>query len=785
MSINIDRIDLFREKLLTGINLFTGAGFSCLPNNEGVSLPTANELCPELCQKFNLSYDTFGDDLEAICALADGNQLQNFFRKRFKVSNISDKYFILNRISLLSYITTNIDNIIHLVVERESNYYLRSLTYYGAIRKNSSELCYIPLHGEVMNEEQKLYFGKFDLAAVDQSNSDLFQEATVKLRNTPVLFWGYGFHDSGVLKIVQKLLSYGPQDIWIQCMPDNEKQIQLFKGLGCNIIVADTEDLFQWIDENIPLNNCSNKPSYAEQVNIKYNKKLKEYFIPSINQVPAVQASDYYIKGQTQWYSILAKQAVELDIVNDVYNLHIKNKNIIIVGTDFSGKTTALMQLAVKIDALNKLYVTNLNIEKSKYIIKNIGDAKTVLFIDDCEIDIKAYKLLAECSNISTIATATDYTYEASKHLLEGISKKVLFIDDFTLDQARRFYNSIDETLRSNIFKYKDKDSEKYSILEMMLKNIENSLGGHRIEQVLLKVLLQNQEAFETVALSCYLSGNNSALSTDILFSYFDCKSYEDTKKYVNEANGLLRELDVYVDQCDDDQDYYDVRSKLFLYHSKKILSENKQLRCAYAQVISKFLRKVSIYKIYQYNLFKRSAYDAKLYYTLFGSDANEIYARLYDYEHNPYTLQQWALCKAYLKQFKEAFADIDKALRQKPNNFSIENTSAIILFEANKEELNATGKQKRSEAMKILEKCYYNDKRKVYHANRFAEFAILIAKIDYDFSYIYQAKAWIDEMMAKGDGISRYTKKYEKELEKMIEQYNLSIDCQSSKEMV
>lgn len=94
------------------------------------------------------------------------------------------------------------------------------------------------------------------------------------------------------------------------------------------------------------------------------------------------------------------------------------------------------------------------------------------------------------------------------------------------------------------------------------------------------------------------MSGNNSALSTDILFSYFDCNTYEDTKRYVNEANGLLRELDVTVDICKDDQDYYDIRSKLFLYHSKKIFSEVKELRNAYASVIEKFLKKVSIFKI-------------------------------------------------------------------------------------------------------------------------------------------------------------------------------------------
>ena len=212
------------------------------------------------------------------------------------------------------------------------------------------------------------------------------------------------------------------------------------------------------------------------------------------------------------------------------------------------------------------------------------------------------------------------------------------------------------------------------------------------------------------------------------------------------------------------------------MYHSKKLLGETESLKSAYASVIEKFLKKVSIFKIYQYQLFRRSAYDAKLYYALFKDDANKIYSALYEYEPNPYTLQQWALCRAYLKQFKQAFADIDKALRQRPNNFSIQNTSAIILFEANRDEKNETGKKKRKEAMGILEKCYYNDKRKAYHANRFAEFAIEIYEMDNDYQYIQQARRWIDEIISKGDAASRYTKKYDKRLTEIIEQYNSKI---------
>lgn len=44
---------------------------------------------------------------------------------------------------------------------------------------------------------------------------------------------------------------------------------------------------------------------------------------------------------------------------------------------------------------------------------------------------------------------------------------------------------------------------------------------------------------------------------------------------------------------------------------------------------------------------------------------------------------------------------------------------------------------------------------------------------MDNDYQYIQQARIWIDEIIGKGDAASRYTKKYDKRLTEIIEQYN------------
>lgn len=46
MKINNENV--FLERLKTGINLFTGAGFSLLPSDSGTCLPSGKELCKEI-----------------------------------------------------------------------------------------------------------------------------------------------------------------------------------------------------------------------------------------------------------------------------------------------------------------------------------------------------------------------------------------------------------------------------------------------------------------------------------------------------------------------------------------------------------------------------------------------------------------------------------------------------------------------------------------------------------------------------------------------------------------
>lgn len=78
------------------------------------------------------------------------------------------------------------------------------------------------------------------------------------------------------------------------------------------------------------------------------------------------------------------------------------------------------MQIACKYGS-QVYYVNDLTESKAKLICNNcLSEKQVIILVDNCAEDICAYKLLADCPNIRTIATSDDFLFESSSHLLEG-----------------------------------------------------------------------------------------------------------------------------------------------------------------------------------------------------------------------------------------------------------------------------------------------------------------------------------------------------------------------------
>lgn len=217
-----------------------------------------------------------------------------------------------------------------------------------------------------------------------------------------------------------------------------------------------------------------------------------------------------------------------------------------------------------------------------------------------------------------------------------------------------------------------------------------------------------------------------------------------------------LSDLNVSIDEDIDDQDYYTLRSSMFAKYTHNVAS--LKFKEDYGRIIKKFIKKVSPCYIYKDYVFKRTAYDAGLFYDIFSDEGDAAYEEVYKNDPSAYTLQQWALYKAKTKRFSEAFSDIDKAIHLQPNNFSVKNARAIILFEANRDKITMEAKSALMEAMSILDKCYNSDKRKIYHAQKYAEFALVFLEKYEESIYIEQAFSWLEELIKKEESMSKKT---------------------------
>lgn len=640
----------------------------------------------------------------------------------------------------------------HLICKNSRRYSLSSNTYYGAVCRTPEILKYIPLHGDVTNLRSKLFFGKNDLISVDRENDDLFSILFSELIQHPTIFWGYGFHDSGVLKLIQRVLEYQKQHIWVQYLPgENESRAIFYRSMGSFLIEASTEQLLKWIASQ----DLSSK--FVTATAPVEDEILSRYVlpVPGGKSIVPISCEDFYQRGVSGWYNVVYENAYKNFYLDDVLESSIKNKNTIIVGIPLSGKTTLLMQAAIKKHASLKLFVSDITASDAEMIIKRLSGKECVIFFDNCFTDVNAFMKLSSCRNIRIIGADNEYSFESCKHLLKNVAP--LNISEINYEQAREFYNSIPPSIRKTVFTFQKSFSDKTSIVEVINYNVKDSDPRPAIYFALNKIKDTHKDVFDTISLATFLSKNNSLLSTDVMMHYFSC-DYCSIRNIIEKTNSLLKELDCSITPDTRDQDYFSLRSNLFLTTCNDVLME--KFSNEYADVLRVLLCEISPYVIYHFYIFKRTAYDARIIYKIFGCDAECIYERIFNYEHNEYSLQQWALYLLRIKKYEKAFNLIDKAIRMAPNNFSVKNSHAIMLFESNKYLSTPEAHRNLAKSMLILESCYNNDKRKIYHAQKFAEFASFLYEHMGNENYIFKAHKWLREVIDSDSSPSRLTRK-------------------------
>jgi hypothetical protein len=395
----IEFINTFERHLQSGINLFTGAGFSHLAEDStGNQLPIGSKLKDEIIAAFPGAPSAL--ELPQLCTLISRtkkNELFNFLYNRFSVSKYDDLYRNLEHIEIKNVFTTNIDNLFQKIYEPSSNKYINDANFNGASFHDKQAIDYFYMHGSVLDKESSLVFGDLDIASAFSHDPARWNYLSSLMGRFPTLFWGYALKDAGTLQsFAQALNEHNQKDSWIVLHPDHIKdgEINYYKSLGLKIIKSDTKDLLAYLDK---FKSGSNKTNESTGQGIH---PFPEYSVPSNSAIEHRSIQDFFQGATPIWSDIYSPRVVRVRFYDQIVEMLNSGKNILITGGPATGKTTLLMQLAAFYDFKGlKFFTKNITREKSKTIASGIGQTPAIFYIDEFQSSIEALETLSKLAS--------------------------------------------------------------------------------------------------------------------------------------------------------------------------------------------------------------------------------------------------------------------------------------------------------------------------------------------------------------------------------------------------
>lgn len=408
------------------------------------------------------------------------------------------------------------------------------------------------------------------------------------------------------------------------------------------------------------------------------------------------------------------------------------------------------MQIAKQTDFQIKLIFENIQISKAELIVKVLNNQKAIIFIDNFSDSLEAFNFLSNHSNIKLVGVERTHNFSTVSHLLKIDKFNIYNVTELTEKDLQGIYDNLPVGTKYNkLNKEKNKDYEKDTIFEFIKRNVKHNTIKQRFIEVFSSLKKIDHKVTEFLVLTAYAHNSRIPISFDMLYSYFndEITNYDEVFELRNQLDDLVKDYSGDLN-IDDDQDYYYPRS-YFIAETIIDIVHPEILK----NVMIKALNNIPNIRIPFYNVYRKYAYDKNLVIKAFPDwrEGKEFYEKVYDMDfNNPYVLQQGALYLASKRKFTTAFEWIDRAITQTNNRyFSIRNSHAIILFDANihSQEESSDIRKQLDNSMEILEKCFNDDKRKVFHAVRFAEQSIEYINRYYDnkaIGYVNKAKEWL-----------------------------------------
>ena len=744
-----DHQHLFENEIKKGINLFLGAGFSILAaNKKGLNLPVGNSLNDLVKEKFNMDKSSLNlSQISTILANSKKQEFYSFLREVFTVSDFDKDYFNVDKLNPKNIYTTNIDDLIYKIYEGNEEKYINDVTYHGEILEDLA-INFSALHGNVRNpDDREMIFDVSSISNAYSSNLRIWNQLALDFEKRITLFWGYSLQDTAV---IQSLTSSNTnpnfhKEKWIIVKDNNSDFIEYLNSLGFYIIISDTKSFLNYLNE-LKIEKISRKGKIDKEIKYLFGKNI----IPKSNKnLPVRPILDFFSGNPPTWYDIFSNQIHKTSHFSKIKDFIYSNKNLIIQGAPVSGKTTLIMQVAIELDYEIKLIFENLQYNKALLLAKVIKDRKAVIFIDNFSDSIESFNYLSDFKNIKLIGIERTHNFSAISHLIKIEFYNICNVTELTENDLQGIFNRLPiENRKTNLTVEKDKNYEKDTIFEFVRRNVKGNTIKQRFVEV-FKDIEKDRSLTDFLVLTAYTHNCRVPISFDMLYSYFidDINNYKDIYILRDKLRDLVKDYsgDLILE---DNQDYFYPRS-YFIAETIIDTTPSDVLK----NVMIKTLDNIPNTKIPYYNVYRKYAYDKILVSKAFlnWSEGMKFYQKVYDMDfHNPYVLQQGALYLAYKKKFTTAFEWIDRAITQTNNKyFSIRNSHAIILFDANinSTEESTSIRAQLDKSMDILEKCINDDKRKVFHAIRYAEQAKEYFNRFYDeksITYIMKAKEWL-----------------------------------------
>lgn len=741
----VDYKDTLIQAMKSGLNLFVGAGFSVYAkDSSGRPLPVGSELIKELHGNVSPGLN----DLARYCSVIERKNrsgLYDYLTKRFQVTSFDECYLNLNLINVKGVYTTNIDDLVPQIIEKNPCRYINEQNMNGDCA-NELGINYLPLHGYVKYPENGYVFSVDKIASIYNQVPRIWSYLSAAIEKHPTIFIGYGLNDAGVIESImsQRTFLNAQKAIWIVLYKPSQDDIDYFEGIGFNIIISDTKE---FLNEIPHLSNW--KPVRTTRSN-SIEMMFPSNVIPKDSRGLTQRPIDEFYRGlPPNWADILRNVIYRTSFYKEIENSIYSKKHTVIIGSPVSGKTTLAMQVGrfINFDGV-KLMFNDLNVNKAEYISKIVGKQKALIIVENFSDDVDAFMILKTLPNAKVLGVDRSHYFEIVSHKLSQKEFDIINVTELKEQDIQGIVDTIPEGIRRSEKEIKrNRDIGDTSIYEFVIRHVKGQTIKNRYREFIKKLEAEEPLLAEFLVLCAYMHQSRVPLSMEVAYNYFDDMNY-------SEVIDMRKQLADFLQEDDEEElaanniDGYRPRSSLVAdaildYTSRNLLSK----------VMRTVLLNVNYMSICNYRKFRRWAFDKALVSKAFSDwhKGKKFYEEAFLYDNrNPYVLQQGALYLSAMHKYRDAFDWIDKAKTMtNDKQFSIRNSHAIILFDANYEIMTGEAEKQMARSMEILHKCYKDDMRRTFHAKTYADQALRYYRKyhnDTAKAYLEQAEIWLAE---------------------------------------